>query len=775
MDITLKNFKIWTDKKFNFNSKGDITLISGKSGNGKSSILQAIAFVLYGTGGSKIISHGHKSCSVELKWGDMLIKRTKGPNRLILYVVTKKYEDAAAQGIIDNTFGENFNTISYISQKGSKSFINLSPKDKLLFLEDICFDSSLPVIKTKVLLSIKTEKNNIGRLEGELSSIKTFIQDLTKPSSINILKHSEDVMFYINKQKKLKIELLKLSKFMRDKMNEKCRVVEMYNKNVANKTKINEYEYEISRIVDKDEKELKSNLIDVLNIMKHFGLLDSVKSLVIKLKKYVSIEDIRETNRVLELNKKIKTMEGNIITKERRDNIKANVLLLVTEVDNLKRLLKVTTVESIKSDINILKADSKKYNSKKIKYEEDIKVLNIKISNLKKRKCPKCKAVLIIEDDCLHMHKNQSLFEAEKGIVSSKYVNDISISNRKILICDKKIDDIKSKLNELVYLEGLNVDVNSDKKLNDLRLLLKDGVDIERLNKLKLCLKREDNVHIINMTTEIETIKRNIQYDLIEDNNMIDLDKTKRQLESNINNIIKDQQLKKRLKLKIKDVKSRLKECDEWCDDIFTDIESKSNIVNSELSKTLKIIEDINNWKKWKKDYDLYKKWNDKLLICSKDLSIVSKRYTALLKMKNIILKAESITLINYINSINLGLEKYLHIFFYENPIVVHLSSFKENKKGTVKHQVNIKTIYKGVETDLTCLSGGEYDRVQLAINLALSDMHNTPILLLDESLSSLDEVTCSKVLAGIKCKSRITIVVAHQVVKGNFDNVVCV
>ena len=103
MQLTLKNFKCYTDKSFELGSDG-LTLLSGISGTGKSTILQAIQFAYTGIG-NKIITHGKTSCEVTLKFGDLTIVRTKKPNRV---VVNDVYEDNAAQDIINKQVGDTF-------------------------------------------------------------------------------------------------------------------------------------------------------------------------------------------------------------------------------------------------------------------------------------------------------------------------------------------------------------------------------------------------------------------------------------------------------------------------------------------------------------------------------------------------------------------------------------------------------------------------------------------------------------------------------------------
>jgi ABC-type transport system involved in cytochrome bd biosynthesis fused ATPase/permease subunit len=85
---------------------------------------------------------------------------------------------------------------------------------------------------------------------------------------------------------------------------------------------------------------------------------------------------------------------------------------------------------------------------------------------------------------------------------------------------------------------------------------------------------------------------------------------------------------------------------------------------------------------------------------------------------------------------------------------------------------INIEIEYKGMEADMNMLSGGELSRVILAYTLALAEMFNTPLLLLDECTASLDEDTTNTVFEVIKDNfhGKMVIIIAHQVIEGGFD-----
>jgi DNA repair exonuclease SbcCD ATPase subunit len=151
MKVILKNFRCYLEKEFDLGENG-LTLLLGQSGAGKSTILMAIQFCLYGEG-TKCVSNGKTSCEVTILFETFLIKRTKRPNRLLLCdsSTDEEYEDDSAQSIVDKIFGKYFNTVSYLQQNAYNSFILMNPSEKLNFIENFSFtDINLQNIKTKI-------------------------------------------------------------------------------------------------------------------------------------------------------------------------------------------------------------------------------------------------------------------------------------------------------------------------------------------------------------------------------------------------------------------------------------------------------------------------------------------------------------------------------------------------------------------------------------------------------------------------------------------------
>ena len=105
MILKLTNFRIFKKRTFEINEIG-LVLLSGKSGHGKTTLFLAIQFALFDIGTSSIITHGEKTCEVELIYDNMRIIRTKNPRNLRLFDLSTniEYANVIAQEIISKKF-----------------------------------------------------------------------------------------------------------------------------------------------------------------------------------------------------------------------------------------------------------------------------------------------------------------------------------------------------------------------------------------------------------------------------------------------------------------------------------------------------------------------------------------------------------------------------------------------------------------------------------------------------------------------------------------------
>jgi chromosome segregation ATPase len=148
---------------------------------------------------------------------------------------------------------------------------------------------------------------------------------------------------------------------------------------------------------------------------------------------------------------------------------------------------------------------------------------------------------------------------------------------------------------------------------------------------------------------------------------------------------------------------------------------------------------------------------------------------TTLQKLKQIAIDIECRQLEDTVNTINSAMAESLLSFFNE-PISVTLKLYKTLKtKKCLKPGVNLSIKYKGTEYDaITQLSGGEGDRISLALIMALNSINSSPFLLLDECMTSFDshlKEECIKTLKTLT--NKIIICVDHGDIDGFYDKVI--
>jgi DNA repair exonuclease SbcCD ATPase subunit len=148
---------------------------------------------------------------------------------------------------------------------------------------------------------------------------------------------------------------------------------------------------------------------------------------------------------------------------------------------------------------------------------------------------------------------------------------------------------------------------------------------------------------------------------------------------------------------------------------------------------------------------------------------------TALEQLKQIAINVECKQLQETVDAINIAMIDALGAFFNE-PISVTLKLYKEikSKKNQLKPGVNITIKYKCAEYDsVNHMSGGEGDRVSLALIMALNRVSTSPLLLLDECMTSFDASLKESCVGVLKTNTDKTILcVDHGEVEGFYDEV---
>lgn len=147
-----------------------------------------------------------------------------------------------------------------------------------------------------------------------------------------------------------------------------------------------------------------------------------------------------------------------------------------------------------------------------------------------------------------------------------------------------------------------------------------------------------------------------------------------------------------------------------------------------------------------------------------------------LVRIKGIINEVSTNAMDEIVGSINETTNLILRDLF-EDEIQVLLATHKTLKtKDKIKLQVNLQILYRGLTYDNPSqLSGGEQDRISLALTLALAKVNGSSILLLDECMASIGaelRERCLKTLR-IHMPNKTILHVCHEIVEGQHDSTV--
>lgn len=802
--LILKNFKCYENKTFEFDN--GFVLIEGQSGTGKTSILQAIIFALFGKG-KNIKMNGKTSCSVELEFEDLVIFRSKNPNKLL---VNSVLENDEAQNIINKKFGDTFDVISYISQTSLNSFVLMNPVEKLEFLEKFAFkDINLVDIKARNKTEITKRKDELTKTIHNLELSLKIFEEMEEPKEVKFpieAKPSNYEKLTKNEEIKLKNCNVRIKKTQNEikKFEDELNDLKILNVNIQNK------EDNLIKI----ENLLEELSLEEENTIYNIEILTGYKN---RLKNLISKNElVRKQQLYFENTKKIELMKQTEIEKHSNElkNIRSNLWqdyskeeCETTIKDTKEYIQDANKISMYKKNLKEYKVDTDKLNhnkNKKDKLENELQTLKKIYSNKILYKCPSCDVKLKIYENNLHIHDDNLIKKSEMSIDEIKIkISDVEdeiklLENfiikeetklEKYLKIENDINEIssqyedeldeKSLISELEDLkEYYDYQLKQEKKILEIENILVEEkfsgsfkIFLKDLDKLKLEItnienKIGENTEILSEEKLREIInieeKKKDTFDRVtkeKEKKKIENDKNKKEIEDLKNRHVEKYE-------SIKDENYLLKE--------INDREEKISNYENDIKTHTSNLEKINEYNNYSKALEKYLDFKNKITELENKEKEDRKKYDASVLLKEKILEAESIAILNIIETINNHSQVYLDYFFPDNPIIVKLQSFKETKKDN-KPQIIILIDYKGNETDLASLSGGELSRVVLAFTLALSEIFNSPILLLDESTASLDQDSTTIVFDAIKenFKNKLVLIVAHQVVLGIFDNII--
>jgi len=806
MRIKLENFRCYENVEFDFGDTG-MVLLSGASGSGKSTILNGIYFALYGEG-RNVIMYEKKKCKVVIEEGVIAtesyikITRTKGPNRLVLETSDNIYEDQSAQHIINKKYGDMFDTTGYVAQNAVNSFIMMNPIDKLSFLEKFAFkDIDLSSIKARCKSVIKDRKETHIGVSSQYDMSNNVLKDMKEPEQVEFpIKISKSVEKTIqNEEIRYKNcgVLIKRAKKNIKALQEELSRIKLLESNIENKVEsISVYQSKLDKL-NIAKKGLSCQ--DILKIENRIKEYENILKIILNNKQYydmkskydldkLQLEKIKEQE-ISDIKTEISKIESTLWAEYNKEDIDENIkntkecLVYILELSRLQEEQKLYS--NVKGeDLEILQS----------KLEEQRSLYNSLKLQDKVYKCPSCETKLyfdtnntlclshIVETPEQNLKKvRNNIIELERKIEMLKKYNDIQ----------NKIDQLQNNPDNQFDITSLNPEEMKDdleymKKykteqlsLENRKSLLEKSLDTQKFSTTLLTLqksveKAEKTLKEIKLPKQDQPVENEEQVRLI-----IQKDKENREKLNSINQqievLVSDiEECKKSLEA-LRNTKG-----DVIVEDLIENISKGENELESletDLSKHSINLQQIEKYKEYLSNKNTYEGWITKKNELERQEKEERLKYAAASNLLDKILEAESIAILTIINSINTHAQLYLDQFFTDNPISIKLLTFKESKKSVTKPQINLAIEYKGMECDTSTLSGGELARVVLAFTLALAEMFNTPLILLDECTASLDESLSTAIINAIRenFSNKLVIVISHQNISGIYDRTITI
>ncbi len=529
--ITLENIRSHENTKIDFD-KG-ITVISGRTGSGKSSIFMGIAYALFG---SKAIKNNNSLLRRKKNNGKVILELTKDnkkikiirgikrikdsiivdANNLALFINGKQVPILSRTNDIDNKIleilnypkelkkpVEFFEIINYTKQDEIRKLIELTDKEREKHIDRILqlskyentYENLRAIINSfdKKRIASQTKSEYLGDVEEKINEIRKKILILEEKINENkkTLEEKKEMLIRIKeKRKKLKEEFNEAIRMSNELHNLKG----VYNNVLANienlKKSIKENEKKKEELTKKIEEVGKGENLEELQIQKSRieGKMESIKK---ELEKY---------DKELE---KIKKLRGNAvcplceqeISSAHLTNIKTNIENKIHDNENILGDLKLSynsylpkiklaqEVDKYKAEvlglekvISSQKEEIKNFLSKKEEIEEKIKRFQEESKNVEDKK-----------NEIEELEKKEILLANECTSLEEKIIFNTKLrveSKEEYVKLERELKNLIEEKNKAIKLE------NIVKLLNKLRTDIRSISEIIR-RKFLVDLKQE--------------------------------------------------------------------------------------------------------------------------------------------------------------------------------------------------------------------------------------------------------------------------------------------
>ena len=504
---------------------GELVLLVGKNGNGKSSLLESFEYTLYGKVKSGKTKKWHKLSTLPNRINGELLNRIKfisnstevevkrgiSPNTLELIengVLNERAGKANVDEKIEKYIGmdiETFKSFISMSINDFKNFISLTNEEKQLLLDKL-FNLEVINILNGILKDInKNNKVRLASLDSEIRTLDESIDSIRRSIEKAIEKAKENIQAEIDQ-------------LMLD-MNSKKEDYKTLKEKVE---KIKEKENELNEELDTEKRQYINTQNDIKNVQREIDLYDSGKCPTCR-------TDFNSDHFISLRQTLVEKKEGfTSILKEIEENIKS----IKEKQQKLKTLSEKTTTSF--NDLNYLlrnyKAQIEKLTSNKSKESgESVNIQEFQNTILEledKKTVSQDSSTICKEKEMYYKELNRILSEdgVKKAIISGiiKPINHFVTENVKkmLLPFDVKLDEtFTAEIKSLgVPIEHDTLSTGETKRINiailiaylklirtkkHINILFLDevfsSIDLEGIDSILLLLKSFANDYNINI------------------------------------------------------------------------------------------------------------------------------------------------------------------------------------------------------------------------------------------------------------------------------------
>lgn len=367
-EISLRNFKSYGNNKQTLKlntEKGDLILLTGVNGSGKTSLIEAIDYTLYNKvkGDTKkwlTLStlpnriNNELECSIKFNSGgtDVEVVRGQNPSKLELIengIVNERAGKKNLNNYIEKYVGldiDSFKSFISMSINDFKNFINLSNEEKKLLLDKLFNLETINILNDILKTLAKETKSQIQILDTEISTLKESIISINRSIQKSKEKRKEDISSDIDKIKSSILEKKDIYEKLKDKVSS-----------------INKKEDELNDTIDSEKGEYLNIKSEIRTIDGQLKLYDNdicpYCTSDLTSGSHVNIKDS-----LISKKDKFKEVEGKL--KEKLTYLKGKK----TELNTISSDVNNSFME-IKSNLRRLKQDLEKLNMKKGNTESD--------------------------------------------------------------------------------------------------------------------------------------------------------------------------------------------------------------------------------------------------------------------------------------------------------------------------------------------------------------------------------------------------------------------